>query len=77
MRRSHGVRIPKSLLDQTGLQGEVEICADGSALIVGRAGKPRAGWDDAFAEMANRGDDTLLDGNLTAVSSWDEVEWEW
>lgn len=77
MGRSHGLRIPKSLLDQTGLEGEVEISAEEGALIVGPAAKPRAGWEASFAEMAERGDDQLLDGDLPTLSSWDEVEWQW
>jgi hypothetical protein len=36
----------------------------------------REGWDQAFAEMAKRGDDRLLlPDNL--YSSFDETEWEW
>ena len=31
---SRGIRIPKALLDQTGLQGEVEIKAQGGSLVV-------------------------------------------
>ena len=62
--RSHNLRIPKPLLVQTGLQGEVEISAEQGQLIVGPAAKPRAGWNAAFAEMARRGDDRLLDGDI-------------
>lgn len=37
---------------------------------------PRAGWDEAFREMAERGDDTLLiPGDLE--HSFDEEEWDW
>ena len=42
---SRGIRIPKPLLDQTGLQGEVEISAADGALIIraGPASRARAG----------------------------------
>jgi antitoxin MazE len=66
--RSHGLRIPKPLLDQTGLEGEVEISANQGSLIVGPLAKPRAGWDAAFAEMGQRGDDELLDADVPAGS---------
>ena len=74
---SQGIRIPKPLLEQTGLSGEVEIKAHNDSLIIRLAKKPRAGWAAAFKEMARRGDDTLLDEEVTALSSWDEEEWEW
>jgi len=38
--------------------------------------QPRAGWDGAFREMAARGDDRPLDGDIP-VSTWDDAEWEW
>jgi antitoxin MazE len=58
---SQGVRIPKWLLEQTGLRGEVEISAEGDSLVIRPAHRPRAGWAAAFQEMARRGDDALLD----------------
>lgn len=57
---SQGVRIPKLLLKQTGLSGEVEIRAVGGALVIRPAKKPRDGWEEALREMARRGDDALL-----------------
>jgi antitoxin MazE len=73
---SQGVRIPKLLLEQVGLSGEVEIRVQDHGLMIKPASKPRAGWEAAFQEMARRGDDALLDdGN--PPSTWDEEEWEW
>jgi antitoxin MazE len=74
---SHGIRIPKQLLDQTGLSGDVEICAKNNTLVISSLARPRAGWATAFQKMAQRGDDALLDGAAPALSSWDEDEWEW
>jgi antitoxin MazE len=73
---SQGIRIPKLLLEQTGLTGEVEICAEGRALRIEPATRPRAGWAAAFQEMARRGDDSLLE-DAPIASTWDEGEWEW
>jgi len=58
---SRGIRIPKRLLDLSGLEGEVEIVLKNGTLILGPAKQPRAGWAAAFEEMARRGDDVLLD----------------
>ena len=74
---SRGIRIPKPLLEQTGLNGEVEITAEQDALVIRAARKPREGWDAQFREMARRGDDTLLDDVAPSQSAWDEEEWEW
>ena len=51
---SRGIRIPKRLLEQTGLRGEVEISAEGDSLVIRPASGPRAGWAAAFQEMARR-----------------------
>ncbi|MHB1556355.1 MAG: hypothetical protein ACYC61_02625 [Isosphaeraceae bacterium] len=37
----------------------------------------RAGWAEAFREMARRGDDTLLDDAAPSLSSWNGLEWQW
>ena len=74
---SQGVRIPKPLLEQTGLHGEVEISAEADVLVIRPARRPREGWAAAFRDMAARGDDALLDDALPSLSDWDEGEWEW
>jgi antitoxin MazE len=74
---SKGLRIPKPLLEQVGLQDEVEIKVRGDSLIIRPARRPREGWDAAFRDMAARGDDALLDDEEGPTSSWDEDEWQW
>jgi antitoxin MazE len=74
---SEGIRIPKPLLKQTGLSGEVEISVQDGSLIIKRAHKPRAGWAAAFKNMAENGDDALLDLAAQGLTRWDEDEWEW
>ena len=46
MGNSQGIRIPKALLDQTGLSGEVEISAEGNALVI-RPAPPANGSDQS------------------------------
>ncbi len=74
---SQGVRIPKVLLEETGLQGEVEIEAHEDTLVIRGAHPPRSGWDEAFAAMAVAGDDALLDAGTVPRSAWEEEDWEW
>jgi antitoxin MazE len=72
---SRGIRIPKPLLEQMGLRGEVEIEVRGEQLVIRPANHPRAGWAEAFARMTERKDDALLDRELP--TRWDESEWRW
>jgi antitoxin MazE len=72
---SRGVRIPKPLLEQAGLSDEVEISVEDDSLVIRPAAKPRAGWAESFRQMAERGDDALLDP--PTPTAWDEDEWEW
>lgn len=72
---SQGVRIPRALLEQTGLQGEVRLEAARDAIIIRRETNPREGWDEAFKQMHARGHDQLLDRET--ATAWDETGWEW
>ncbi len=74
---SLGLRLPKPLLEQAGLQDEVEIEVEGDRLVVRALGHPRAGWNEAFQAMSCQGDDALLDGGELLPTRWDEEEWEW
>lgn len=73
---SQGVRIPKPLLEESGLAGEVELAVEGREIVIRPVADPRRGWSEAFAEMAARGDDRLLDPNVSG-SAWDDEEWTW
>lgn len=72
---SQGIRIPKLLLKQSGIRTEVEIEVHDDRLILRAVGRSRLGWEEAFAAMADRQDDILLDDANT--TSWDSSEWEW
>ncbi|MEH2006473.1 AbrB/MazE/SpoVT family DNA-binding domain-containing protein [Nostoc sp.] len=72
---SQGIRIPKLLLEQSGIDQEVEIEIQDSQLIVRAASQSRQGWEEAFATMAKQHDDALLDDPVT--TEWEHQEWEW
>lgn len=74
---SRGIRIPKVLLEQTGMTEQVEISAQSSQLIIRPVVKTtRQGWEEKFQEMAKNGDDALLDETVS-TSQWDEEGWQW
>lgn len=74
---SRGVRIPRLLLEQAELSGDVELEVHKGELVIRPARGPRSGWDEKFAEMKKNGDDRMLDAETNALSSWDKAEWKW
>jgi len=76
---SQGIRIPKPLLDQTGIKDEVELEIDKTRIIIHPVSNPRSGWDSAFKAMALSGDDALINGKdaMAHSCSWDNEEWQW
>lgn len=74
---SRGIRIPKAILEQCSLDGEVELETRGNHLVVRSAARPRKGWEEAFRTMAERGDDAMLEGDVLIETSWERDEWQW
>ena len=74
---SKGIRIPKAVFEQCGFGKEVELQVHNHELIIRSAHRAREAWDQAFATMAQHGDDELVDQVAESASAWDEEEWEW
>jgi antitoxin MazE len=74
---SRGVRLPKAVIEQAGLNDEIELEVKRNGVLIRRSGHPRAGWDEAFRAMAEAGDDELIDGPLPPLTTFDLEEWEW
>jgi antitoxin MazE len=74
---SQGIRIPKLLLDQSGLGEEVELELDQNRIVIRPAHRARYNWEEQFSVMAERKDDKVLDGDQALPTAWDEDEWEW
>lgn len=72
---SQGVRIPKPLLEEAGLEGQVQLRVVEGGLMIQSERAPRAGWAEAAALAKERGDHTLLDD--VVPTRFDEVDWEW
>lgn len=72
---SQGIRIPKVLLEDSGVSGEVEleVCQEG--LLIRRSDQPRKDWDEKFKAMAENEDDELIDEDIP--TGFDEKEWRW
>ncbi|MGH7621825.1 MAG: AbrB/MazE/SpoVT family DNA-binding domain-containing protein [Gemmatimonadaceae bacterium] len=71
---SQGIRIPKPLLEQAGLAGDVELHAESGRIVIAAVREPRTGWGEAAAQLHVRGEDGLVD---TPAPAFDAEEWEW
>ena len=74
---SRGIRIPKQLLKQCRLTGEVELEPRQDELVIRSLSKARQGWEDAFRRMAGEGDYRLLDRESLPRTEWERSEWKW
>ena len=74
---SQGIRIPKPILEQTGIMEDVELEVEKNQIIIRSISNPRVGWDIAFKAMSQKNDDMLICGTENISHSWDEEEWQW
>lgn len=72
---SRGLRVPKALLDEAGLTGEVELRAEPGRLTARAVRAPRTGWAEAAREARAAGDDRALDPPFP--NDFDEHDWRW
>lgn len=70
---SQGIRIPKLLLEQSGIKENVTIEVRDGQIAISAAASARTGWAEAFC--AATVDDLPLDRVMG--TAWDEEEWEW
>ncbi len=72
---SKGIRIPKTILAQLDIQDDVDLEVREQELVLTPVKKSsREGWEEAFAEMAEEGDDELL---VPELQDAEDFEWEW
>lgn len=74
---SRGIRIPKSIIEQSGLNDEVELEVRNDQIIIKSIStNKRENWDLLFKKMAQNKDDILLDADaLAGQTIWDNNEW--
>lgn len=74
---SRGIRIPKSIIEQSGLNDEVELEVRNNQIIIKSIStNKRENWDLLFKKMAQNKDDILLDADaLAGQTIWDNNEW--
>ena len=72
---SKGIRIPKSILRQLDMPDLVDLEVHEKEIVLRPSKRTsREGWDEAFAEMAENGEDELV---LEEIQDKEDFEWEW
>ncbi len=71
---SRGLRLAKPLIQQLGFEDEVDMRAEGGALVIRPSRAVRAGWAVAAAQLAATGEGLLEESTPTR---FDAEEWEW
>jgi antitoxin MazE len=75
---SQGVRIPKPLIEESGITKEIEMILRDNEIVLRSADTIRKDWEASFERMAEQSDDVLLDQKEhEKPSDWDETEWTW
>ncbi len=57
---SKGVRLSKTLIEKYNIKDKVELILEKGQIIIKPISSPRKGWEKAFKEMNENGDDQLL-----------------
>ena len=71
---SHGIRIPKAVLEETRMSGDVEIEVTPDGILIRNINKPRSNWDAAFKALSDHDDDLSLDRGSTG---FEKKDWQW
>lgn len=77
---SQGVRIPKVLLEQSGLPEDVELRVDDGRIVIEPAVEARTGWAEAARELREREHgpaDQESPVEPFPATDFDEDEWVW
>jgi antitoxin MazE len=74
---SKGIRIPKSLIEQYQLSGEIELIPSKDGLLITASSKPRNGWEEIFKNSAAGQMDAESTAWQTFSNKFDNEEWSW
>jgi antitoxin MazE len=72
---SQGIRIPKMMLEESGISGEVELQVQADGILIRNISKPRSTWNAVFKSLAETDEDSPLDTN--AGTTFEKKEWQW
>ena len=68
---SKGIRIPKAVLDKYQIKDSVDVEMRDDGLVLKPVRRPRDGWEEAFRQMHQNGDDKLLIPDVFEDETWE------
>ena len=71
---SKGIRIPKAILEEAKVSGEVELEVTTEGILIRNVKQPRGDWDAVFKSLSD------VDDNLAparTVTDFSKKEWQW
>lgn len=72
---SKGIRIPKPLIEQSNLDGEVELEIVAEGLLIKSSAKPRSNWAKAFKAIAENDEDEMIIEDSS--NKFEKENWRW
>lgn len=72
---SQGIRIPKPLLQEAGIEDAVELRLTSTGLVLEPIDSTRAGWADAARKLAETAPEA--DSDVFTPTDFDDSDWEW
>ena len=73
---SKGIRIPKSIREQCGLEDLVKLTVTEDGLLISPISKPRLGWEESLIANPPKLDAEFSEFDAV-VASFDDTEWTW
>jgi antitoxin MazE len=69
---SRGIRLSKTLLERYNIRDTVDLILEKGQIIIKPLSRPRKGWEKAFKEMNDNGDDKLLINDIFEDENFEE-----
>ncbi|MFV0388208.1 MAG: AbrB/MazE/SpoVT family DNA-binding domain-containing protein [Pyrinomonadaceae bacterium] len=74
---SKGIRIPKALLEECRLLGEVEMEVRVDGLLIKPSRAPRLNWETSFKQMSDNDEDELILDDSETTTTFEKENWRW
>jgi len=74
---SKGIRIPKNLLQQYQLEGQIDLVPSNKGLMIVSSSKPRAKWEALFKDSMNLNKEADTKDVRMVMNRFDKEEWSW
>ena len=62
---SQGIRLPKAIIEQAGLEQDLDLQVVDGAVVIRAAGRVRSGWTEAAATCHAAGEDAMDEWDAT------------